>query len=59
MWWSKHTVGGMEVIGQSGDVLNGGDPKGGGACPLGGDSHSDGGGTYPLGGEPRCGSGGQ
>jgi hypothetical protein len=49
----------MEVIGQSGYVLNGGDPKGGGACPLGGDSHSDGGGTYPLGGEPRCGSGGQ
>jgi hypothetical protein len=26
-------MGGMEVIGQSGGVLNGGDPKGGDACP--------------------------
>jgi hypothetical protein len=36
------TVGGVEVIGQSGGVLNGCDPKGGGACPLGGDPHDDG-----------------
>jgi hypothetical protein len=36
------TVGGVEVIGRSGGVLNGGDPKGGGACPPGGDPYSDG-----------------
>jgi hypothetical protein len=34
------TIGGMEVIGRSSDVLNGGDPKGGGAYPPGGDTHS-------------------
>jgi hypothetical protein len=33
------TVGGMEVVGRSGSVLNGGYPKGGGACPPGGDPH--------------------
>jgi hypothetical protein len=27
-------VGGVEVVGRSGDVLNGGDPKGVGAYPL-------------------------
>jgi hypothetical protein len=35
-------VGGVEVVGQSGGVLNGGDPKGGGACPPGGDPHGNG-----------------
>jgi hypothetical protein len=39
---SKHIMGGVEIIGQSGDVLNGGDPKGGGACPPGGDPHDGG-----------------
>jgi hypothetical protein len=33
------TVGGVEVVGRRCVVLNGGDPKGGGACPLGGDPH--------------------
>jgi hypothetical protein len=28
------TVGGVEVVGRSGDVLNGGDPKGASAYPL-------------------------
>jgi hypothetical protein len=37
-------MGGVEVVGRSGVVLNGGDPKGGSACPLGGDTHSGGGG---------------
>jgi hypothetical protein len=32
----------MEVVGRSGGVLNSDDPKGGGACPLGGDPHDDG-----------------
>jgi hypothetical protein len=44
-------MGGMEVIGQSGDVLNGGDPKGDGAYPLGGDPHGIGVGQYPR---PIC-----
>jgi hypothetical protein len=30
-------MGGVEVIGQSSDVLNRSDQKGGGACPLGAD----------------------
>jgi hypothetical protein len=51
-------VGGVEVVGQSGDVLNGGDPKGGGACPPGGDPHN-GGDAYPLGGHPHGGGGNQ
>jgi hypothetical protein len=29
------TVGGVEVVGRSGGVLNEGDPKGGDACPPG------------------------
>jgi hypothetical protein len=37
-------VGGVKVIGRSGDVLNGGNPKGGGAWPPGGDPHGGGGG---------------
>jgi hypothetical protein len=41
------TVGGVEVIGRSDDVLNGGDPKGGGACPPVGDPHSVSVGQYP------------
>jgi hypothetical protein len=41
------TVGGMEVVGQSGSVLNGGDPKGGDACPPGEDPHSVSVGQYP------------
>jgi hypothetical protein len=36
------TVGGVEVIGRSSGVLNGGDPKGGGAYPLDGDPHDSG-----------------
>jgi hypothetical protein len=40
-------MGGMEVVGQSGGVLNGGDPKGGGACPVGGDPHDVGVSQYP------------
>jgi hypothetical protein len=47
----------MEVVGRSGVVLNGGDPKGGGAYPLGGDLHGDGD-AYPLGGDPQSGEGG-
>jgi hypothetical protein len=47
------TVGGVKVIGQSGSVLNGGDPKGNGACPLGGDPHGVD--QYPR---PICGGGG-
>jgi hypothetical protein len=35
-------MGGMEVVGRSGDALNRGDAKGGGACPPGGDLHSSG-----------------
>jgi hypothetical protein len=38
------TVGGVEVVGQSGDVLNGGDPKGGEAGPPCGDPHGGSGG---------------
>jgi hypothetical protein len=40
-------MGGVEVVGRSGIVLNGGNPKGGGACPPGGDPHIGGGGQYP------------
>jgi hypothetical protein len=47
-------MGGVEVIGRSGVVLNGGNPKGGGDCPPGGDPHG-GGGAYPLGGDPHGG----
>jgi hypothetical protein len=46
------TVGGEEVIGQSGVVPNGGDPKVGDACPPGGHPHGDGG-ACPLGGDPH------
>jgi hypothetical protein len=35
-------VGGMEVVGRSDGVLNGGYPKGSGANPLGGDPHGSG-----------------
>jgi hypothetical protein len=41
------TVGGVNVVGQSGGVLNGGDPKGGDACPPGGDPHGVGDIQYP------------
>jgi hypothetical protein len=51
------TVGGVEVIGQSGVVPNKGDPKGGGACPQGADPHGSG--AYPPGGDPQGGGGGQ
>jgi hypothetical protein len=56
-------MGGMEVVGRSGVVLNEGDPKGAGACPPGGDPQSGdgacspgevthgGGGACPLGGD--------
>jgi hypothetical protein len=37
-------VGGVEVIGRSSGDLNGGEPKGGGACPPSGDPHGGGGG---------------
>jgi hypothetical protein len=37
----------MEVVGRSGGVLNGGDPKGGDACPPGVDPHGVGDGQYP------------
>jgi hypothetical protein len=50
------TVGGVKVVGRSGVVLNGGDPKGGAACPLGGDPHS---GACPPSGDPHDGGGGQ
>jgi hypothetical protein len=40
-------MGGVEVIGQSGGVLNGGNPKGGGAYPPGGDPHGVDVGQYP------------
>jgi hypothetical protein len=62
-------VGGVEVVGRSGVGLNGGNPKGGGTCPPGGDPHGgggaccpggdphDGGGTCPPGGDPHGGSG--
>jgi hypothetical protein len=40
-------MGGVEVIGRSGDVLNGGDPKGSDACPPGGDPHGIGVSQYP------------
>jgi hypothetical protein len=40
-------VGGVEVVGRSGGVLNGGDPKCGGACPPGGDPHDVNVGRYP------------
>jgi hypothetical protein len=49
-------MGGVEVVGRSGIVPNGGDPKGSGACPPGGDPHG-GGGTCPLGGDPHGGGG--
>jgi hypothetical protein len=48
----------MEVIGQSGVVLNEGGPKGGDACPLGGDPHGSGG-ACPTGGDPHSGGSGQ
>jgi hypothetical protein len=35
---------GVEVVGRRGVVLNGGDAKGGGACPPGGNPHCGGGG---------------
>jgi hypothetical protein len=41
-------VGGVEVVGRSGGVLNRGDPKGGGACPPGGDPHDGGIGQKPA-----------
>jgi hypothetical protein len=44
----------MEVVGQSGIVLNGGDPNRGGACLLGGAPHGIGDGQYPW---PICGGG--
>jgi hypothetical protein len=47
-------MGGVEVVGQSDIVLNGGDPKGGGACPIGGDHH-DGGDACPPDGDPNGG----
>jgi hypothetical protein len=37
-------VGGVEVVGRSSSDLNGCEPKGGSACPPGGDPHSGGGG---------------
>jgi hypothetical protein len=37
----------MEVIGRSGGVFNGGDPKGGSACPPSGDPHGIRDGQYP------------
>jgi hypothetical protein len=40
-------MGGVEVIGGSGGVLNGGDSKGGGAYPPGGDPHGVGVDQYP------------
>jgi hypothetical protein len=40
-------MGDVKVVGRSGGVLNGGNPKGGGACPLGGDPHGIGDGQYP------------
>jgi hypothetical protein len=42
-------VGGMKVVGQSSVDLNGGEPKGSGACPLGGYPHGGGGGGWPPG----------
>jgi hypothetical protein len=51
-------MGGVEVIGRSGVVLNGGDPKGGGTCRLGGGLHGSGG-TYPPSGDPHSGGSGQ
>jgi hypothetical protein len=42
----------MEVIGRSGVVLNGGDPKGGDVCPPGGDPHG-GGDVCPPDGDPH------
>jgi hypothetical protein len=48
-------VGGVKVLGQSGGVLNKGDPKGGGACPPGGDLHG-GRSAYPPGGDLHGGS---
>jgi hypothetical protein len=40
-WSSKHTVGTVEVVGRSGDVLNEGNPKGDVAYTPGGDPHDD------------------
>jgi hypothetical protein len=37
-------MGGVEVVGRNSGNLNGGKPKGCGACPPGGDPHSGGGG---------------
>jgi hypothetical protein len=34
-------VGGVEVVGRGSGDLNRGEPKGGGACPPGGDPHGD------------------
>jgi hypothetical protein len=44
-------MGGMEVVGLNDVVLTGGNPKGDGACPPGGDPNGDGGGASPLGGD--------
>jgi hypothetical protein len=43
-------MGGVEVVGQSGVVLNRGNPKDGGTCPPGGDPHGGGDGACPPGG---------
>jgi hypothetical protein len=40
-------MGGKKVVGRSGGVLNGGDPKGSGACLAGADPHDGGVGQYP------------
>jgi hypothetical protein len=37
----------VEVVGRGSDVLNGGDPKGGSACPPCGDPHDGGIDQYP------------
>jgi hypothetical protein len=41
------TVGDVEVVGQSGRVLNRGDPKGGDVCPPSGDPYGVSIGQYP------------
>jgi hypothetical protein len=43
---------GVQVISRNNDVLNGGDPKSGGARPLGVDPHG-GGSACPRGGDPH------
>jgi hypothetical protein len=52
-------VGGVEVVGQSDDVLNKGDPKDNSTCPPGGDSHGSGSRACPLDGDPHGGGGDQ